>query len=68
MKEVSKDKFYEVIGPQDACVSIENEYKFPYTSIFKLRHNRKLLGKVVESYTNGIKNKYPIVKKYFLIN
>lgn len=65
MKEVIKDEFYKEIGPQDACVSVENTHKFPYTSLFKLRYGR-LLGKAVDSYTDGIKNKYPIITKYYL--
>lgn len=65
MKNVSKKEFYDKIGPLDACVSIENEYKYPYTSLFKTRGGQ-LIGKSVDSYTNSIKNKYPIITKYYL--
>lgn len=65
MKQVTYREFYDAIGQQDAVTSIENEYSYPYTSLFKLR-NGELLGKVVDSYTDGIKNKYPMVRKYYL--
>lgn len=66
MKEVTKDEFFNFVGPQDACVSVENPYKYPYTSLFKLRHNRKLVGKIVSGYTNNIENQYPIVQRYYI--
>lgn len=66
MKEVSKEEFYDFINPQDVCVSVENEFKYPYTNLFKLRSHRKLVGKSVDSYTNGIEHQYPIVTKYYI--
>lgn len=66
MKEVTQDEFYKHVGDQDACVRVLNEYKWPYTILFELRHSRKLIGKVVESYTDGIEHRYPIVKQYLI--
>jgi hypothetical protein len=66
MKEVSKEEFYKHVGPLDACLRIENPYKWPYTVLFEIRHNRALIGKSVESFTDGIENNYPTVKKYFI--
>lgn len=68
MKEVTKDIFYSNIGPQDACIRIENEYKWPYIQLFELRHSRKLVGKIVDSYTDGIEHNYPIITKYFVLS
>jgi hypothetical protein len=65
MKEVNKDEFYNTIGPLDVCVSVENEYKYPYTSLFKLR-NGTLKGKVMDNYgPEG--QKYPLISKYYII-
>ena len=61
MKEVTKTEFYAAIGNQDACIRIENQYKWPYTTLFELRHSRKLVGKVVDSVENGL-----TVSKYYL--
>ena len=65
MIQVTQKEFYNHIGPKDAVVSVENVYKYPYTSLFKLR-NGTLLGKVASDYTDGVKHKYPIVNTYFL--
>lgn len=67
MKEVTQDEFYNEIGNKDACVSIKNEHKFPYASVFKLRHGR-VLGEVVDSWKDGVDHKHPIVSKYYLAN
>lgn len=64
MKEVTKDEFYAAIGEQDACVRVTGDY--PYTSLFELRNTRQLVGKVIQDYTDGIKNNYPIVSKYYI--
>jgi hypothetical protein len=68
MKEVTKEQFYNFIGPQDACIGIENPFNYPYTTNFKLRHSNKLIGISIDSYTDGIKNKYPIVTRYYINN
>lgn len=62
MKEVNKDYFYSKINPLDViCRVIGN---FPYTTIFETK-DRILKGKIIENYTDGIKYRYPIVKKYY---
>ncbi len=66
MKNVSKDEFYNIIGPQDACVRIENEYKWPYTTLFELRHARKLVGKIVITSPENTGHKYPLTTNYYL--
>jgi hypothetical protein len=67
LKEVTKEEFYNFIGPLDACISIENEYSYPYTSLWKLRGGNRLIGKTIDSYTDGIKNNYPIISRYYII-
>ena len=47
MKEVTRDEFHKVVENQDACVRIENK-KYPYTVLYELRHNRELIGKIVD--------------------
>ena len=37
MKEVSTDRFYEIIGPLDVTVSTIGD-RYPYKSVFKLRN------------------------------
>lgn len=66
MKEVNQEEFYKIIGPLDVCIRIEDEKHYPYTSLFELRYNRKLIGKIVNSYTDNIDKKYPIITKYYL--
>ncbi len=66
MKEVTKDEFYAAVGNLDAIVNIANPANYPYTSEFTLRHSRKLLGKVVDGYTDDIPNQYPTVSRYYL--
>ena len=66
MKEVTKEEFYEKIEPLDVLVSIENEHIRPYNNLFKLRGNGKLVGKIVNSFTDNEFMKYPIISKYFL--
>lgn len=65
MKEVTQEEFYKVIGPQD--VILETITPFPYTTNFKLRYGG-IVGKVVNSFTDGIHYRWPIVKKYYLNN
>ncbi len=66
MREVSKKEFHESVGSQDACISIDRDCKYPYTILFELRWSHKLVGKIVNSYTDNIENNYPIVNKYYL--
>ena len=60
-REVSKDEFYNIIGPLDVTLSALGNY--PYTTEFKLRHGR-LIGKAVDSY----KGEYfwPVVTRYYI--
>jgi hypothetical protein len=62
--EVSKEVFFEKIGPQDVVLDVTGE--FPYTSIFKTRYCAEV-GRVVDSFTDNVKNKFPMLKKYFLV-
>lgn len=63
MKEVTKEGFYNSIKPKDAVVSVQGD--FPYTSIFSLRNNHKILGKAVDSYMNG---KNGLIKTTYYLN
>lgn len=67
MKKVSKKRFYDFIGNQDAYVRVENPYGFPFTTLFELHGNaNKPLGKIVDSYTDGVEHKHPIVSTYYI--
>lgn len=63
MKEVTKDEFYKVIGPLDVVLHTQSPY--PYTTEYKIRYG-SVVGKVVNSYTDGIQHRWPIVTKYYL--
>jgi len=56
--EVSKEKFYAVIGPTDTILEIINPYSYPYVTHFKLRY-----GKTMGYSIGGI---YPEPNRYFL--
>jgi len=45
MKEVTKDDFYQVIGPLNVMVSTIGDY--PYTSEFRLKDSNILIGRVI---------------------
>lgn len=62
-KKVTGSEFYKKIGSLDVTTFIQEPY--PYTSLFKLRKNQKLVGKIVEKYSEY--NKYPIVIEYLLV-
>jgi hypothetical protein len=64
-KEVKKDEFYNTIGPLDVVLSITTD--FPYTTEFKLRSGT-VKGKCVNSWTDGVYQKRPIIEKYYLTN
>jgi len=66
MKEVTQDQFYQFIGPLDVTVGAIGNY--PYTTEFRMRRSRELMGKVVENYSDELEHHYPIVKKYFINN
>lgn len=63
LKEVTKEEFYKKIGPLDVVSNIIGEY--PYTHIYKLRNNRKEIGRIVGSFPEG--KKWPEIEKFFLI-
>lgn len=62
-REVSKDEFYRVIGPQDVSPSIVSD-KWPYTSDF-VTPNRQVRGKCVGYLPEG---SALASKKYYLPN
>lgn len=64
MKEVTEKEFYNVI--RDKNVRLEVKGDFPYTTNYVLKRGNNLLGKVVDSYTDNVKFRYPIVKSYFI--
>ena len=66
MKAVDIVEFWNTIGPLDVCVSVENANNYPYTVVFKERFSSRVVGKIIDSYTGGIMNQYPIVSQYYL--
>ena len=65
MIEVDKKIFFDTVGPQDVHPHIINEYKYPYSSNWKLR-NGKIIGKTVDYHPGGHKGR--IATKYFLFS
>lgn len=65
MREVNHDEFYKGIGELDVCLRTEDERKYPFTTLFEMRHTHELVGKIVGSYPdNG--NKWPVIERYYL--
>lgn len=46
MRKISKDEFYKMVGPLDVHPSIQPG-PWPYTSLWKLRNTREVVGKSV---------------------
>jgi hypothetical protein len=61
---VNKEEFYKKIGPLDVCLSIINPHSYPYTTEFRMRNTRRLIGVTVDSYSEG--GLHPIVTTYRL--
>lgn len=53
-------------GPLDVLVSVDDPYNYPYTNLFKLRHSNRLVGKIIQRYTNNQAFQYPIVSHYYI--
>jgi len=66
MKEVTKKEFYMHVGNVDSVYSIDPFTKYPYTGYFKMRHSGRMIGKTIDSFTDGVVNRYPIVTKYYI--
>ena len=64
MIEVTKEQFYDAIG--ELNVALQATGKYPYITEFRLKDGT-LLGKVINDYTGGILNNYPIVSRYMII-
>lgn len=67
MKEVTKEEFYNIMNPLDVCVSVEDVYAYPYTTLFKMR-NGKLMGKVKSTDKDEHGNRIYPEKQTYLIN
>jgi hypothetical protein len=67
MKEATREEFFDFVGDKDLCVSVDNAYKYPYTSLFKTRGGN-LEAKIIDSYTDGIEHRDPIIRKYYINN
>ena len=65
MKEVTKEEFYKAIYDGKLDVHPYPEGDFPYTSEFRFK-NRNVWGKAVDEWTDGIKNKRPIITKHYI--
>ena len=66
-REVTREEFYNFIGPKDAILHIENVYSYPYTTLWRLRYSNKIIGKTIDEFSNGMQNHYPIITKYYLL-
>ena len=62
MRDVTKDKFFEVIGDIDCHPTVTGT--FPYTSIFKRRAGRGEVGRIVDSFPR-VKGK--VQSRYILV-
>lgn len=65
MKEVTKDQFYNFVGPKDLVVSVQHTHGtfYPATSYFKTRAG-VAKGKVIDARENGVY--WPTVSHYFI--
>lgn len=65
MRSVSKAVFYsDPAAMGDVELRVEGEY--PYTTRFINKRTRAEVGRIVDTYTDGEKNRYPIVSTYYL--
>lgn len=67
MKEVSKEEFYRVIGPQDAIDTLRVVYGFgrkAYAHTFMLRDSKKVLGEIIPK---DELDRYPYFVKHYYI-
>jgi hypothetical protein len=64
MHEVTKDGFYDKIGPLNVQVRVLDPHTFPYTTIFETKYGRNEVGRSVDSYTDG--KQYPLITKYYI--
>lgn len=67
MKAITKTEFYQLIESRklDVVYNVDRRSDYPYTGTFSFR-NGKVFGKVVNDFTDGIINRYPIVRKYYI--
>lgn len=67
MKAITKTDFRKLIenGKLDVVYNVDRNSEYPYTGIYTFR-NGKVFGKVVNSYTDGVINRYPIVSTYYI--
>lgn len=67
MKAIAKKDFYNLIEERkiDVVYNVDRSSEYPYTGIYTFR-NGKVFGKVVNSYTDGVINRYPIVSTYYI--
>ena len=64
MNKVTKEEFYKIIGPLDVTLTIINPYGHPYTTVFKMRHSGRKVGRAVDSKPEG--KQWPITTTYYL--
>ena len=66
MRQVTREEFFEVVGPQNVRAQIQNS-NYPYTSLWKLHgsytSNDKVLGKTVGVIPEG---KALAITEYYL--
>jgi hypothetical protein len=66
MRQVTKDEFYRVIGPQNVHPQIQNS-KWPYTSLWKLQGSYASANVVVGKTVDGVpEGKAFAITEYYL--
>lgn len=63
MTEVTKEEFYKRIGPLD--VIFDSVGRYPYETVFRMRHNKSLVGKITQ--TEGNSRVLP-TRHYYIVN
>lgn len=60
-EEIQKEEFYNTFGNTDIICRIENEYLYPYVTIWQTRGG-KLIAKSVPQNLRNLKNKFYLPK------
>lgn len=63
MRKVARKIFHDTVGNMEVAHEVTGNY--PYQVEYRTKNGR-IVGKVVNNYTDGIKNRYPIVKEYYI--
>lgn len=67
MKQITKKEFWDAMGSLQG-VEARVRGNYPYTTEIRCKTSRKVYGEIKTDYTDGIPNKYPVVKTYHIFH